>query len=225
MTPVHVVHGVRQWQRRDRARQLAVWLAWLAGAAVFVACWRMIAENTIWAFVWDAPQQGADLLGRMVPPRWSYLPALWRPLWDTINMATLGTVAAIGLAVPVAFLAARNTTPSVAVVRPLALLVIVGRNALTRPSSAPAMVSIEPGRITKTATGYVMLFKAVNVTGGDAADVQIEARLLDGDRIVETSFAVVDYVPGNGRAEGGLYFEHDPAGLTLRMRPLGYEVP
>jgi phosphonate transport system permease protein len=142
VTPVHVVHGVRQWQRRDRARQLAVWLAWLAGAAVFVACWRMIAENTIWAFVWDAPQQGADLLGRMVPPRWSYLPALWRPLWDTINMATLGTVAAIGLAVPVAFLAARNTTPSVAVVRPLALLVIVATRSINSLIWALLLVSI-----------------------------------------------------------------------------------
>ncbi|MCW1430235.1 hypothetical protein [Novosphingobium sp. JCM 18896] len=107
----------------------------------------------------------------------------------------------------------------------IALLVIVGRDALTRPSSAPAVVSIEPGRITRTATGYVMLFKAVNVAGGDAAEVQIEGRLLDGDRVVETSSALVDYVPGNGRAEGGLYFEHDPAGLIVRMRPLGYQVP
>ena len=140
--PVQVVGGVKRWQRRERGRQLAIWLGWLAGTAVFVACWQVIAESTIWAFVWDAPQQGADLLARMVPPRWSYLPRLWRPLWDTINIATLGTVLALGLAVPVAFLAAQNTTPSVTLVRPLALFVIVASRSINSLIWALLLVSI-----------------------------------------------------------------------------------
>jgi phosphonate transport system permease protein len=140
--PVQVTAGVKRWQRRERGRQLAIWFGWLAGTAVFVACWQVIAESTIWAFVWDAPQQGADLLGRMVPPRWSYLPRLWGPLWDTINIATLGTVLALGLAVPVAFLAARNTTPSVTLVRPLALFVIVASRSINALIWALLLVSI-----------------------------------------------------------------------------------
>src|SRR5215211_1404249 len=47
-----------------------------------------------------------------------------------INMATLGTALAIVLALPVAFLAARNTTPSAAVARPLALLLIVASRSV-----------------------------------------------------------------------------------------------
>jgi phosphonate transport system permease protein len=140
--PVQVAAGVKRWQRRARGRQLAIWLGWLAGTAVFVACWQVIAESTIWTFVWDAPQQGADLLGRMVPPRWAYLPRLWRPLWDTINIATLGTVLALGLAVPVAFLAARNTTPSVTLMRPLALFVIVSSRSINSLIWALLLVSI-----------------------------------------------------------------------------------
>ena len=140
--PVQVAGGVKRWQRRERGRQLAIWLGWLAGTAVFVACWQVIAESTIWAFVWDATQQGADLLARMVPPRWSYLPRLWRPLWDTINIATLGTVLALGLAVPVAFLAAQNTTPSVTLVRPLALFVIVASRSINSLIWALLLVSI-----------------------------------------------------------------------------------
>jgi phosphonate transport system permease protein len=50
---------------------------------------------------------------------------LWRPLWDTLNIATLGTLLALGISVPVAFFAASNTTPSRWLVRPLALLIIV----------------------------------------------------------------------------------------------------
>lgn len=140
--PVRMVAGTRAWRRRDRGRQLLGWLAWLAGTAVVVASWQAIAVNTMWVFVWDAPQQGADLLGRMVPPRWSYGSELWRPLWDTVNIATLGTLAAIVPAVPVAFLAARNTTPSVTLVRPLALLVIVSSRSINSLIWALLLVSV-----------------------------------------------------------------------------------
>jgi phosphonate transport system permease protein len=134
--------GGRTWQRRERGRQLAIWLAWLAGTIVVLGCWQVIASRTMWPFVWDAPQQGADLMARMVPPRWSYLSQLWRPLWDTINIATLGTALAVVLAVPVAFLAAHNTTPSVVLVRPLALLLIVSSRSINSLIWALLLVSI-----------------------------------------------------------------------------------
>jgi phosphonate transport system permease protein len=168
--PVRATAGTRTWQRRDRGRQLAIWLAWLAGTALFVGCWQVVAASTMWAFVWDAPVQGADLARRMVPPRWSYLSALWRPLWDTVNIATLGTAAAIVLAVPVAFLAARNTTPSAAVVRPLALLVIVSSRSINSLIWALLLVSIiGPGllagvvAITLRSVGFVakLLYEAI----------------------------------------------------------------
>lgn len=134
--------GAVTWRRRTRARDLAVWLGWLAGTALVLACAHAIAAATTWTFVWDAPTQGADLVSRMVPPRWSYLPQLWRPLWDTVNMATLGTLLAIAVGVPVAFLAARNTTPSVTVVRPVALLLIVSSRSINSLIWALLLVSI-----------------------------------------------------------------------------------
>ena len=140
--PVRQDGGLRAWQRRDRRRQLAIWLGWLAGTVIVVACAQVIAARTMWPFVWDAPQQGADLVARMVPPRWSYVGQLWRPLWDTINIATLGTVLAVVLAVPVAFLAAHNTTPSVLLVRPLALLLIVSSRSINSLIWALLLVSI-----------------------------------------------------------------------------------
>jgi phosphonate transport system permease protein len=111
-------HGTKVWQRPRRGAQLAAWAAWLAGAAIFAYCWALISDKTIWAFVTDAPAQAADLAVRMVPPDWGFIHQLWRPFWDTINIATLGTAMGIMLAVPVAYCAARNTTPSVALLRP-----------------------------------------------------------------------------------------------------------
>ena len=106
-------HGIKVWRRREPLMQFAIWAAWLVGAAIFVYCWGEISDRTIWAFVTDAPTQAADLGARMVPPDWGFIKTLGRPLWDTFNMATLGTAMAIVIAVPVAYCAARNTTPSV----------------------------------------------------------------------------------------------------------------
>ncbi len=140
--PVATLAGERTWRRRDRGRVLVTWFAWLAGVALFLWCWRIMTAGTIWAFVWDAPQQAADIASRMLPPRFSYIEKLLLPLWDTLNIATLGTMLAILMAVPVAFLAARNTTPSGSLVRPLALLVIVSSRSINSLIWALLLVSI-----------------------------------------------------------------------------------
>jgi phosphonate transport system permease protein len=140
--PLAEKNGVKVWQRREPQRQLLIWLGWLIGVALFVYCWQAISATTMWPFVWDSPRIAADIGARMVPPRWSYLGTLWQPLWDTINIATLGTLLAIVLAVPIAFLAARNTTPSVWLVRPLALLVIVSSRSINSLIWALLLVAI-----------------------------------------------------------------------------------
>jgi phosphonate transport system permease protein len=134
--------GRRAWQRRTPAGTLAAWFLWLALVALTVFCWRVMTAETIWSFVLDAPTQAADILSRMMPPRWSYFPNLLKPMWDTLNIATLGTLAAIVISVPVAFLAARNTTPSAALVRPLALFVIVASRSINAIIWALLLVAI-----------------------------------------------------------------------------------
>ena len=118
------------WRRRAPQSQLALWVGWFALICLFVFCWQVMTKDTIWSFVWDAPRQAADIGDRMIPPAFGYFAELIRPFWDTINIATLGTLIAIVIAVPVAFLAARNTTPSARMVRPCALLLIVASRSI-----------------------------------------------------------------------------------------------
>jgi phosphonate transport system permease protein len=132
----------RTWRRRKRRSELLIWACWACAAALFVACFQMISERTIWVFVWDAPQQAGDLAVRMVPPDWSYMRSLGRPIWDTINIATVGTLIAVLLAIPVAYCAARNTTPSVGLVRPIALFVIVSSRSINALIWALMLVTI-----------------------------------------------------------------------------------
>lgn len=118
------------WKRRTRPEQWLRYAIWLIGLGIFMAAWRQIAAQTEWAFVRDAWQVAGDIGSRMVPPEWSYMESLWRPLWDTINIATIGTLIAVVIAIPIAFLAARNTTPSARFVRPIALLIIVSSRSI-----------------------------------------------------------------------------------------------
>ncbi|TVS17965.1 MAG: phosphonate ABC transporter, permease protein PhnE [Gammaproteobacteria bacterium] len=128
--PVVTRQGQPAWRLRTPRTVLLAWLVWFLIVAVLVWSWQFVSERTIWAFVADAPRQGGDLMARMVPPDWAYTAMLWQPLWDTINIATLGTLLAIVIATPLAFVAARNTTPALPGLRALALLIIVASRSI-----------------------------------------------------------------------------------------------
>ncbi|WP_459616423.1 phosphonate ABC transporter, permease protein PhnE [Bordetella sp. 2513F-2] len=130
------------WRRHPPGTQRWAFLGWMAGALLFGAGWKLISDTTIWAFVSDAPAAGWDLVSRMWPPRWQYLGDLAQPLWDTLNIATLGTVLGAAVAIPVGFLAAHNTTPSRWLVRPLALGIIVASRSINSLIWAMLLVTV-----------------------------------------------------------------------------------
>src|SRR5688572_23479912 len=96
------------WRRRSKRESALGWL-WTAAIA-FAAAWSVSALDIEWAFFADAHEQALDLVQRMWPPRWSYLPVIVKPLIETIHIATLGTLIALVFSIPLAFLSARNTT-------------------------------------------------------------------------------------------------------------------
>ena len=103
--PVLDREGTQVWRRRTTGQAMVRWLGWLVGVAVFVVCWQRISDATTWFFVWDAPRIAGDIWTRATPPRWEYIAQLGRPIWDTFNIATLGTLLALCMAVPVALIA------------------------------------------------------------------------------------------------------------------------
>lgn len=103
---------MHDWSRYT-PRQRFTRYAWFALAALVVS-WALGSVDIIWAWVWDAPAQMGDLFGRMVPPDPTNLGAILEALWDTVNLATIATALAVVLALPVAYIAAQNTTPNAA---------------------------------------------------------------------------------------------------------------
>jgi phosphonate transport system permease protein len=192
--PVKNHDGINIWQRRSTPRALASWFGWLLLVALFVFCWRVMNQNTLWAFVQDAPRQAADITGRMFPPRWTYMGRLWKPLWDTLNIATLGTLLGVVIALPVAFLAARNTSPSTRFIRPFAVLVIVSSRSINSLIWALLLVSIlGPGilagiiAIALRSIGFIgkLLYEAIE----EIDHSQVEAITATG----ASSLQVLDY--------------------------------
>lgn len=134
--------SISAWRKRTPRNELIVFTAWLLALAFVSWTFQVMTKDTIWAFVTDAPTQMQDIGSRMMPPAWSFINELWWPLWETINIATLGTLIGLIMAVPVAFLAARNTTPSTKLIRPIALLLIVGSRSINSLIWALLLVAI-----------------------------------------------------------------------------------
>ena len=49
--PVRELAGAKTWKRRTTAMQFAAWFGWLLGVAIFVYCWKLISDKTIWFFL------------------------------------------------------------------------------------------------------------------------------------------------------------------------------
>ena len=198
--PVATRNGEPVWMKRTTRASLALWGGWLGLVALTVYCWQVMTEDTIWAFVLDAPDQAQDIGSRMFPPRWSYVTELLWPLWDTINIATLGTLMGICLAVPVAFLAARNTTPSAYIARPVALLIIVSSRSINSLIWALLLVAIiGPGvlagivAIGLRSIGFIakLLYEAIE----EIDEAQVEAVTATGGTPAQViNYAIVPQV-------------------------------
>jgi len=174
------VAPIQSWQKRTPRASALVFMGWVIALAFVTWCFQVMTKDTIWSFVADAPKQAADIGGRMMPPNWGYVNELWWPIWETINIATLGTLIGIILAVPIAFLAARNTTPSASLIRPIALFIIVASRSINSLIWALLLVAIlGPGllagiiAIALRSIGFIgkLLYEAIEEIDAD----QVEA--------------------------------------------------
>jgi phosphonate transport system permease protein len=112
-----------------------------------LAAWMLARLGVRWEYVADAPAQMGDLLGRMFPPEWSFAAALVGPLVQTVNIATLGTAFAVALSVPVAFLAAANTTPNRLTYALGRVIMVVSRSVDTLIWALVFIIVVGPGSL------------------------------------------------------------------------------
>ena len=98
------------WRRFSPVESVVRFL-WFA-VIIFIAVWSLSNLDITWEYFLDAHIQAGDLLTRMFPPNWGHTGRIIDPLLETIHIATLGTIVTFVIAIPLAFLSARNTTPN-----------------------------------------------------------------------------------------------------------------
>jgi len=151
----------REWRRFTPAERLGRFAVYFCVVAAIVASLQTV--EVIPEFLNDAPEQIADMLRRMWPIAWGYYPeGVQGPLVDSLHIATLGTVLAVLMAVPVAFLAARNVTPH-ASLNYLAKLVLVSARSVNTLIWALFFVAVfGPGALAGT---LAIAFHSIGFTG------------------------------------------------------------
>lgn len=96
-----------KWQRFSFAERLARFIVFLGCGVALMVSLRTV--QIIPEFLWDAPAQVSDLLTRMWPMDLPYYrDGIHESLMETLHIASLGTLLAIFMAVPVGIMGANN---------------------------------------------------------------------------------------------------------------------
>ena len=171
------------WRRFSPAQRLARFAVYLAIVVAIVVSVRSV--EVIPEFLADAPEQMGDLLSRMWPIDAAYYPtSVHAALMETIHIASLGTLLALLLALPVGVLAAHNLCPF-APLNLLAKLILVSSRSVNSLVWALLFVGIfGPGALAGT---LAIAFRSIGFVGK-----------LFGDALEETSRGPVEALESAG---------------------------
>ena len=162
----------REWQRFTPSERLARFAVYFFVVAAFVLSLGTV--EVIPEFLWDAPAQVQDLLVRMWPPDYAHYPtSVHAALVETLHIATLGTVIAVVLAVPLGLLAANNVMPS-RTVNTLAKLALVTSRSVNSLVWALLFIAVfGPGALAGT---LAIAFRSIGFVGKLLGDALEEAQ-------------------------------------------------
>ena len=151
----------RTWRRFTPRQRLARFSIYLAIVAAIVASVRSV--EIIPEFLYDAPEQMKDIFERMWPIAWSHYPSgVHEALVETLHIATLGTLLAIAMALPVGVLAAGNVVPFKAL-NYLAKLILVASRSVNSLVWALLFVAVfGPGALAGT---LAIAFRSIGFVG------------------------------------------------------------
>ncbi|KAF0677456.1 Binding-protein-dependent transport system permease protein [Profundibacterium mesophilum KAUST100406-0324] len=160
MTSISEQFGREDWSRHSRsqkARRFAI-LALCAAASA----WALGSIEVIWAWVWDSPAQMGDLFGRMYPPDPTNLGAILRVLIETVNIATIATAIAAVMSLPVAYIAAQNTTPNKATLGLVRVNLVSSRSVNTLIWALLFVAIFGPGVLARI---VAIMFRSIGFIG------------------------------------------------------------
>ena len=185
MTDAAAIDGAqpRSWRRFTPAQRAARFSVYVFIVAAIVASARTV--EVIPEFLYDAPEQMQDLFRRMWPIAFYHYPrGVHDALVDTLHIATLGTILAVVMALPIGLAAAHNIVPN-RVVNYVAKLLLVSSRSVNSLVWALLFVGVfGPGALAGT---LAIAFRSIGFVGK-----------LFGEAIEETSRGPVEALEASG---------------------------
>ena len=162
----------REWRRftlRERIGRFALCFGIVLACVISLRTVQVIPE-----FLYDAHLQVADLLQRMWPIDWAhYRKGVHEALIETLHIATLGTILAIAMAIPLGFLAANNVTPWAGLNYFAKLLLVSSRSVNSLVWALLFVAIFGPGALAGT---MAIAFRSIGFVGKLFGEALEEAR-------------------------------------------------
>ncbi len=151
----------RKWERFTPRERMARFAVYLGAVVALVVSFRAI--EVIPEFLYDAPEQMADLFRRMWPPDAKIYPeTVHGALMETLHIATLGTVVTVFLALPIGVLAATNITRSAPLNQFARFILVSSRSVNTLVWALLFVAVFGPGALAGTAA---IAFRSIGFVG------------------------------------------------------------
>jgi phosphonate transport system permease protein len=151
----------REWRRFSIEQRVIRFAFYFVGVAALVMSVRNI--EFIPEFLYDAPEQIKDFFVRMWPMDTGfYAKSVHAALIETLNIATLGTILSLAIALPVGVLAAHNVVPFTPI-NYLAKLILVSSRSVNSLVWALLFIAIfGPGALAGT---LAIAFRSIGFVG------------------------------------------------------------
>ena len=162
----------REWRRFTRAQRLGRFALYFGIVAACVVSLRTV--EIIPEFLYDAPEQVADLFQRMWPIEWSfYKGGVHDALVETLHIASLGTILAVFMAVPLGILAANNIVRNSAINYAAKFVLVSSRSVNSLVWALLFIAIFGPGPLAGT---LAIAFRSIGFVGKLFGEALEEAR-------------------------------------------------
>ena len=189
----HVMHGInREWGRFTVEQRLIRFTFYFIAVAAIVMAMRHI--EFVPEFLYDAPAQMKDFFVRMWPMDTAfYAKSVHDALIETLNIATLGTVLCMIIALPVGMLAANNLVPIKAVNYFAKFILVCSRSVNSLVWALLFIAVFGPGALAGT---LAIAFRSIGFVGK-----------LFGEALEETAPGPVDALTAVGASQASVFLK------------------
>ena len=145
------------WHRRSLKERVVRFFSFLTVGIVLV--WTLGTIDVFWPWVWSAPEEIQDMFSRMMPPNYRTIPEIVPVLIETINIATIGTIFAVVISLPVAYLGARNVSPNKATLAVARVIIVASRSINTLIWALLFVAILGPGPLAGVLSDRLSLYR------------------------------------------------------------------